>query len=287
MPDVTASTVAISFMNAWISRFGVPLYVVTDRGTQFESELFQELSSLTGFHRLRTTAYHPQANGIIERQHRILKTAIIARKQNWLDALPIVLLGLRSTPTEHGFAPSVAVTGSSLLLPKPMIVSEEGSTFTSDRVQKLAQEMSLIDVQRDEGGILHSVPKAYIPKDLQTCSHVWLRIDRVRRPLEAPYTGPFKVLQRHTKFFTIELVSGKEQNVSIDRLKPALLPVPSTEINLPQDHQQGTPEEVQDESFTTLCEDNPSPTNLDSNISRKTRSGRIVKFGAKDDFYYY
>ena len=62
-----ASTVAVSFLNTWIARFGVPLYVVTDRGAQFESEPFQELSSLTGFHRLKTTSYHPQVNGMIER----------------------------------------------------------------------------------------------------------------------------------------------------------------------------------------------------------------------------
>ena len=105
MSDTTASTVAVSFLNTWIARFGVPLYVLTDRGAQFESELFQELSSLTEFHRLRTTSYHPQANGIIERQHGTLKTAIMALKQNWLDSLPIILLGLRSIPTEQGFPP--------------------------------------------------------------------------------------------------------------------------------------------------------------------------------------
>ena len=58
----------------------MPLHLVTDRGRQFESELFKELSSLIGFHRLRTTSYHPQSNGIIERTHRTLKTAIMARK---------------------------------------------------------------------------------------------------------------------------------------------------------------------------------------------------------------
>ena len=133
-----SSTVAVSFLNTWIARFGVPLYVVTDRGAQFESELFQELSSLTGFHRLRTTSYHPQSNEMIERQHRTLKTAIMARKQNWLDALPIILLGLRSIPTEQGFSPSVAVTGTELLLPNLLIASQDMPSFTSEKVQKLA-----------------------------------------------------------------------------------------------------------------------------------------------------
>ena len=64
--NMAAATVAIALMEIWISRFGVPLYVITDRGTQFESELFQESSKFVGYHRLRTTAYHAQANGMID-----------------------------------------------------------------------------------------------------------------------------------------------------------------------------------------------------------------------------
>lgn len=42
--------------------FGVPLHVMTKKGSHFESELFIELSNIVGFHRLRTTSYHPQCN---------------------------------------------------------------------------------------------------------------------------------------------------------------------------------------------------------------------------------
>lgn len=41
MIEITAQSVAEAFINAWISRFGVPLHVVTDRGSQFESEFFK------------------------------------------------------------------------------------------------------------------------------------------------------------------------------------------------------------------------------------------------------
>jgi len=74
--DQEAATVARAFYEGWICRFGTPLRVTTDQGRQFESHLFHQLSELTGTTHLRMAAYHPQANGMVERFHRQLKAAI-------------------------------------------------------------------------------------------------------------------------------------------------------------------------------------------------------------------
>ena len=49
---------------------------------------------------MRTTCYHPQSNGTIERFHRVLKASIMVQKENWYCALPIVLMGIRITHNE-------------------------------------------------------------------------------------------------------------------------------------------------------------------------------------------
>ncbi|KAL1138911.1 hypothetical protein AAG570_008973 [Ranatra chinensis] len=58
------------------------------QGRQFESQLFTRLTIVLGIQRLRTTAYHPQANGVVERWHRSLKAALTARldSANWDNA---------------------------------------------------------------------------------------------------------------------------------------------------------------------------------------------------------
>ncbi|XP_064455377.1 uncharacterized protein LOC135366555 [Ornithodoros turicata] len=96
MQDSTAETVAATFLQTWITRFGVPEENFTDRGPQFESRLFTAFTTLLGTKRLRTTAYHPAYNGLVERFHRHLKQTLMAHLDgsSWTEHLSLVLLGI-------------------------------------------------------------------------------------------------------------------------------------------------------------------------------------------------
>ncbi|GFX34786.1 transposon Tf2-9 polyprotein [Trichonephila clavipes] len=88
LKDITAETVAEAFFSSWVSRFGTPAILTTDRGRQFESSLFKALSKLLGVQKCRTTGYHPQANGMIEELHRPLKSAIKCHAtERWTEVL--------------------------------------------------------------------------------------------------------------------------------------------------------------------------------------------------------
>ncbi len=78
MRNFAAETVAKAFTERWIAVFGIPSTITTDRGAQFETALFTKLANVLGTNRIRTTAYHPQANGLVERFHRQLKAALTA-----------------------------------------------------------------------------------------------------------------------------------------------------------------------------------------------------------------
>ncbi|GFW42861.1 retrovirus-related Pol polyprotein from transposon 297 [Trichonephila clavipes] len=64
--------------------------------------------------------------------------------------------------------------------------------------------------------------KIFVHKDLKSCTHVFVRVDRVRKALEPPYDGPFPVKERYEKYFTLT-IKNKPVNISADRLKPAYL----------------------------------------------------------------
>ena len=94
LSSITAKVVAQTFVSGWIARFGVLSTIITDLGRQFESTLWQTLMTFLSSKHVRTTSYHPQANGMVECFHRQLKTALKTHPNSWMDALPLVMLGI-------------------------------------------------------------------------------------------------------------------------------------------------------------------------------------------------
>lgn len=262
LADITAETVAKAFVTNWIARYGCPTEVVTDRGMQFESELMKQLAELAGFRRNRTTAYHPSSNGMVERMHRQLKTAIKCHEsQNWTETLPLVLLGMRTAFKEDIQASSAELLyGETLRLPGDFLQPYE-NMHTTDIMNFTARLRTIIKNIRPQPASRHCERKIFVFKDLPAASHVYVRDDRVRGPLQPAYSGPYQVLEKGEKVYKL-LIKGKEHTITIERIKPAYVLTSDERLTKAQ---------------TALPE---NKDDLPANI--KTRSGRIVKF---PDYY--
>nr|XP_057908117.1 uncharacterized protein LOC131104680 [Doryrhamphus excisus] len=210
----TASAdVARAFLSAWVARFGTPSDITSDRGPQFVSELWSALAASLGVQVHRTTAYHPQANGLCERFHRSLKAALRAALTdgNWVDRLPWVMLGLRSAPKEDlEAAPAELVLGQPLRIPGEFL--PESSTSQPRPFGSKGPGTP--------GPIHHCFPRSFVPLDLSSARFVFVRHDAHRSPLQPPYDGPFRVLERGRKGFVLDF-GGRNELVTVDRLKPA------------------------------------------------------------------
>ncbi|CAF4940455.1 unnamed protein product [Pieris macdunnoughi] len=175
-----------------------------------------------GFNHLQTTAYHPAANSMVERFHRQLKAAIMCHAyDDWVEALPVVLLGIRTAWKEDvGSSSAELVYGETLRLPGMFFNhSPKQVVDYSDFVSRLRNKMQEL---KPTPVVRHGATPVFVSKDLQTASHVFLRQDAVRKLLQAPYVGPCKVIKRGDKTFVIEF-NGKVVTVSVDGVKPAFI----------------------------------------------------------------
>lgn len=219
---MSAHTVAAALVTHWIACFGVPDVITTDQGRQFESDLMRALTDTFSIRHVRTSPYHPQANGMVERLHRTLKAALTAHESpDWTLRLPIVLLALRNTVKEDvGAAPAELVYGTTLRLPGELFSSAPSEPSPHDLVTALRDSMTQL---RPVSGSNHDTTRRiFVPTQLDNVSHVFVRVDAHRTPLQPRYEGPYAVLDRRPKDFKLQ-INNRSSWVSIDRLKPAFV----------------------------------------------------------------
>lgn len=177
-----------------------------------------------GIRSTRTTSYHPQSNGMVERFHRTLKNALrcsLSHSESWVKILPWVLLGLRNAPKEDlGVSPSEMLYGQPLRVPgnclstDPSVISESEELRRARNISKNFVPKTMNDKK--------FTGKTFIPKALHNTPFVFVRDDTRKSSLQPVYTGPFQVLERNLEGGTFLLATkAGPDRVSIHRLKPA------------------------------------------------------------------
>ena len=116
----SSTTAADRLYNHFVLRFGFPVKILHDQGREFENKLFQRLHQLSGVTRLRTTPYHPQGNGKMERFNRtllsMLRTLPENQKSRWKDSLNKVVHAYNCQEmTSLGSCHSICFSGGHLV----------------------------------------------------------------------------------------------------------------------------------------------------------------------------
>ncbi|KZC11682.1 hypothetical protein WN55_03704 [Dufourea novaeangliae] len=206
---------------------------------------------------------------MVERLHRQLKAAIKCHDtSNWVEVLPIVLLGIRMAIKEDLNATAAEmVYGTEIRLPAEFFLSSN-EVASSDFVARLRRR---IDDMNPQQVTRHGARKPFIFKELWSSPHVFLRRDAIRGPSQPPYDGPFEVVERGDKSFVIR-IKDRKVGVSIDRLKPAF--VIADDLERPENSGEIAREVVVEAETRT-------PQNDDTQARRTpftTRAGRRIRF---------
>ncbi len=191
-----------------ISILGTPLLILTDQGSNFMSLTLSHLKQRFNISSIRTSPYHPQSNGRLERFHSTLKSMItkcITHKHDWPIVLDLILYFARNIPqSRHGFTPHELL----FLKPSPFILSTLKSLWTSSTTS-----VNLPQFIHDLDNILscqtHYVKSALSSKlatdritkesalvaKFNVGDTVYKRAPGINKCLEASWTGPYTVTQ--------------------------------------------------------------------------------------------
>lgn len=193
MTKITADAVATAVLKHWVFRYGPPVIIHSDRGPQFESDVFQLMCQAVGMEKSRTTPYHPQGDGVLERFHRTLKGRL-SGTGCWVDHLPHAMFAYRvAKHSSTGYSPFQLVFGF-----QPSIPTDWPHEVTSSQgpsAEFIAQVNKGLREVRNKVFAHNSQQKPEQSRDLlQPGDSVYLRIPNPAKWTK-PWRGPFRVIR--------------------------------------------------------------------------------------------
>ena len=232
----TAQSVGDKLLENWICRLGVPATIHTDQGKEFESHLFQHLSQELGSLKTRTLPYHPQGDGMVERQNRTIQAMLSCYvndcHDDWSDHLPFVMMAYRSSPHEStGCSPNRVVFGREVNLPLTVQLGEQhycsGASCPIEYVSWVQKTLEKVFAfVRTKSKASTAKQKANHDKkckirEYQPGMLVWRWYPPKGRPkLGLGWTGPYQIMElmgRHTAKLKSR---DRVVTVHVDDLKP-------------------------------------------------------------------
>ena len=229
-----AETIARCFVEKIILKFGIPTKILTDRGTNFLSELFSNISRLLGISRIKTSAYHPQSNGALERTHKTLteylRHYIKHDQSDWDIWIYYAIYAFNTTPhTATGYTPFELLFGRKP--PLPNFMNEKASLNYStydDYVNEVKQRLQIVHqlasdkINNKKLNEKDHYDQKCVKYTFKIGDKVLLYDESVRRgrskKLESPWVGPYTIIELHN--VNAKIKKGRScQTVHLNRLK--------------------------------------------------------------------
>lgn len=250
--DHTAEVIAKAMVENIILRFGIPQVIVSDLGTEFVNDVMNKMFKMLGIKHNRTTAYHPQSNGVLERSHSTLKSILRCNTDNmvadWPNFVPFATFVVNSslnrsigyTPHELVFAYKLSLPSNLTRKPDPRYDFEG---YLTDLKFKLQSAHHLARKNLDESKERNKTyyDEGALPKEYMVGDKVWLKNESRPTKLHNPFIGPYEVTEVISDVNVKLRIKGKDKIVHLNRIKKF--------NSVPESHnvEQGINEEQMDE----------------------------------------
>ena len=197
------------------SRVGVPKEILTDQGSNFTSQLLAELYRLLGVKGIRTSPYHPQTDGLVERFNQTLKGMLRKTVQeegkDWDKMIPYLLFAYREVPqSSTGFSPFELLYGRDVRGPLDILRETWEASSKSDETvvsyvletQRRLKEMAdiagenMLESQEEQKRWYDRRARL---REFKRGDPVLVLLPTTADKLMAQWQGPYQVLAREGK----------------------------------------------------------------------------------------
>ena len=213
IPNQEATTVAQKLVDELFCRFSPPERLHSDQGRQFEGQVMQEICRILHIRKTKTTPYHPQGDGLVERFNRTLQDMLAMTVKDhpfdWEEALRKVCLAYNSSvQASTGYTPFFLMFGREARLPIDIMygAAEEEAADVPEHVTKTKKTLeSAYSRVRERLNTSHQRQKENYDKKVHGKSFVggdlvWLHTMVVPRgkskKLHHPWTGPYRIVSK-------------------------------------------------------------------------------------------
>ena len=194
------------------AQVGIPQEILTDQGQNFMSQLLQEVYRLLHIQPIRTSPYHPQTDGVVERFNQTLKSMLrkYATKagRDWDRLIPYLLFAYREVPqSSTGFSPFELLYGHPVRGPLDILrESWEANGRSTESVvsyvlhirEKLEKMMDLVQVNMKKAQ--HQQKQWYdrssCTREFEVGEEVLVLLPTATNKLFARWQGPYPVVKR-------------------------------------------------------------------------------------------
>jgi len=235
--DIKAKTICDLIVNNIICVFGVPERIHTDQGTEFENDLVEGLCKLFDITKTKTSAYHPQSDGAVERFHRVLggmiRSYVEELGSDWSDYLQPLLLAYRSAIHKAtGYSPNEMIFGKNVVLPVDLefgwnFQGTETVTAFHEKTRsalQIAHWAASMHLQKYVKGYTEKYNRKSKDRHFSEGELVWFysEIRRVKQPakMQRFWSGPYLIVKKLGEVtYQIKRKYGKPKVVHINKIK--------------------------------------------------------------------
>ena len=240
IPNQEATTVASKLVDEFFCRFSVPSQLHSDQGRQFESSLIKEICKLLDIKKSRTTPYHPEGDGLVERYNKTLLhmlSTTSAHDKDWEQHIRQVCMAYNSTTqATTGYSPFFLMFGRKPQLPIDLScgTASKERKYVNEYVTDLQSSFrrAYQEVRKSVSDAQEHQKQRYDQQNSSVCYEVgdlvWLHSSVVpqaqSKKLHRPWKGPFVILKcMSSRTYCIQSLATRKQSVvHFNRLKPCI-----------------------------------------------------------------